>query len=217
VDVQVVKDVPAAFAGVVREARPSTMALSGGTTARRCYEHLAQFADLAWARMQVLISDERWVPTDHADSNEGMARRVLLDRVRARNIHSARGAGATIEEAAVAYEAVVKRFMPSDVVHLGLGEDGHTASLFPGSPALAETERLVVATGDDAHQHPRLTFTYPALARSRLIVFTVEGEEKRRAFARVRSGDDLPATRVRADRVLWLVAPEVAAAGRGRG
>jgi len=216
-DVQVTSDVPAAFARIVREARPRTIALSGGETARRCYEHLAGFADLEWSRMQVLIGDERWVGVDHPDSNEGMARRALLDRVGATNVHSARGAGATLKDAASAYHAVVEQFLPIDVVHLGRGEDGHTASLFPGSPALAETERLVVTTGDDGHPHQRLTLTYPALARSRLVVFTVEGEEKRTAFGRVRSGDDVPAGRVRAERVVWLVTPEVAGLRAGRG
>jgi 6-phosphogluconolactonase len=209
-EVQVVGDVPAAFAGVVRRTRASSIALSGGETARRCYGHLAGFADLDWQRIQVLIGDERWVPVDDPDSNEGMAREVLLDRVGATRIASARNAGTSPEAAASAYAAVVDRASPIDIVHLGLGQDGHTASLFPGSPALAETERLVVATGDALHPHPRLTFTYPALARSRLVVFTVEGDDKREAFTRVRNGEDVPAARVRADRVLWLVTPEVA-------
>lgn len=209
-EVQVVGDVPAAFVGLVRETRPSSIALSGGDTARRCYEHLAPFADLDWARTDVLIGDERWVPVDDPDSNEGMARAVLLDRVGARRVHSARDAGATLEQAAAAYDELVAGFDGVELVHLGLGEDGHTASLFPGSPALAETDRMVVATGDDAHPHPRLTVTYPALARARLVVFTVEGEGKREAFARVRNGADVPAARVHAERVVWLVDPVAA-------
>jgi 6-phosphogluconolactonase len=216
-DVQLVGDVPAAFAGLVREERPATLALSGGDTARRCYEHLAGFADLDWSAMEVLIGDERWVPVDAPDSNEGMVRQVLLDRVGADKVHSARDAGRTPEEAAAAYDRVVGRLSPLDLVHLGLGEDGHTASLFPGSPALAEVERLVVATGDDQHPHERLTLTYPALARARLVVFTVEGEDKRDALARVRNGDDVPAARVRAERVVWLVDPAAAGLTGGRG
>ena len=90
-------------------------------------------------------------------------------------------------------------------MHLGLGPDGHTASLFPGSPALEERERLVVATGDDLHPHPRLTLTFPAIAQSRLAVFTVAGEGKREALQRVKAGDDLPAARISAERVIWLV------------
>lgn len=212
-EVQVVANVAAAFAGLVRAERPSTLALSGGETARRCYERLAEFPDLDWQAIQVLISDERWVPVDDPDSNEGTARRALLDRVGATRVASARNAGATPQAAAAAYEAVVERAEPIDLVHLGLGGDGHTASLFPGSPALAETERLVVATGDEQHPHERLTFTYPALERSRLVVFTVDVAAKRDVFARVRAGEDLPAARVRAERVLWLVTPEVAGVG----
>jgi 6-phosphogluconolactonase len=209
-EMQVVGDVPGAFAGLVREVRPRTFAVSGGATARACYERLAAFADLGWADMEVLVGDERWVPVDDPDSNEGMARAALLDRVGVGTVHSARGAGATIDEAAVAYAALVDRVGPIDLVHLGLGEDGHTASLFPGAPALAETERLVVATASEHHPHARLTLTYPALERARLAVFTVTDEAKREAFARVRAGDDVPAARVRAERVVWLVTPEVA-------
>ncbi len=209
-EIQVVGDVAGAFTALVRETQPSSFAVSGGATARRCYQHLAGFADVDWAGVDVLIGDERWVPVDDPDSNEGMAREVLLDRVGARRIHSARESAPTLDEAAVAYARVVAGFGQIDLVHLGLGEDGHTASLFPGSAALAETERLVVATADELHPHPRLTFTYPALQRARLVVFTVEGEGKREAFARIRDGEDLPAGRVRADHVLWLVTPEVA-------
>lgn len=209
-EIQVVGDVAAAFAGLVRATQPTSVALSGGATARRCYTHLAGFADIDWASVEVLIGDERWVPVDDPDSNEGMAREVLLDRVGATRVHSARAAGPTLDEAAVAYDEVVRSRQPIDIVHLGLGDDGHTASLFPGAPSLAETERLVVATADALHPHPRLTFTYPALERARLVVFTVEGEGKREVFNRVRHGEDLPAARVRAQRVVWLVAPEVA-------
>lgn len=209
-EIQVVGDVAAAFAGLVRETRPASVALSGGATARGCYAHLAAFSDVDWPSIDVLIGDERWVPVDDPDSNEGMAREVLLERVGATRVHSARGAAPTLDEAAVAYHEVVSGFDPIDLVHLGLGEDGHTASLFPGAPALAETERLVVATADALHPHPRLTLTYPALERARLVVFTVEGEGKREVFAKVRDGEDLPAARVRAQRVLWLVTPEVA-------
>lgn len=213
-EMRVVEDVAAAFTGMVRTARPQSFAISGGSTAQACYEHLAKFQDLAWSRMNVLVGDERWVPVEDPDSNEGMARAALLDRVGAMRIHSARNAGSTVDEAAAAYSRVVERFATIDVIHLGLGEDGHTASLFPGAPALDETERLVVATAHPNHPHPRLTFTYPALARGGLVIFTVDGASKREAFARVRRGEDVPASRVRAARIVWLVSPE-AVAGAG--
>jgi 6-phosphogluconolactonase/glucosamine-6-phosphate isomerase/deaminase len=117
------------------------------------------------------------------------------------------GAGDTIEAAAAAYDGEVAAAPPIALVHLGLGPDGHTASLFPGSAALTVVDRLVVTNADDLHPHPRLTFTYPALARARLVVFTVAGSDKRDALARVRAGDDLPAAKVDADRVVWLVDP----------
>jgi 6-phosphogluconolactonase/glucosamine-6-phosphate isomerase/deaminase len=82
--------------------------------------------------------------------------------------------------------------------------------LFPGSPALSAQDRLVVATGDDAHPHPRLTLTFPGLARADVALVTVEGEEKAEAWRRVRSGDDVPAARITAGEVIWLVDPAAA-------
>jgi 6-phosphogluconolactonase len=139
-----------------------------------------------------------------------MARQVLLDRVRPAAVHSMRGAGGTPDEAADAYDALLRELGPVALVHLGLGPDGHTASLFPGTRALEERERLVVTNGDDAHPHLRLTFTFPALAMSGLAVFTVAGDDKRDAFARVRADGDVPAAHVTAQRVLWLVDPDAA-------
>jgi 6-phosphogluconolactonase len=204
-EVRRVTHVPSAFAELVAAEVPRSIALSGGDTARMCYELLATAADVDWSRVSVYFGDERWVPVHDPDSNEGMARLAFLDEVQPRVVHSMRRAGDTLEEAATAYDALVRRDPPIDLVHLGLGPDGHTASLFPGSPALDEKERFVVATGDDWHPHPRLTFTFPALARARLVVFTVSGPEKRDAMERIRAGADLPAARVRADRVVWLV------------
>ena len=102
------------------------------------------------------------------------------------------------------YDALVRSSPPIDIVHLGLGPDGHTASLFPGSPALEERERLVVETGDDEHPYRRVTFTFPAIERSHLAVVTVAGEDKREAVARIRAGEQLPGACIRAERVLWL-------------
>lgn len=202
--VLVVDDVPAAFAALVAARAPRSIALSGGGTARACYEAVAGDRP-DWAGVVVLFGDERWVPVDHEDSNEGMARRVLLGRVGGCDVRSMRAAGATPASAAAAYDAGLAAHGPVDLVHLGLGPDGHTASLFPGSPALDESERLVVATGDDAHPHPRITWTFPAISTGRVVVVTVAGASKRAAWARVRAGEDVPAARVRAAEVLWLV------------
>ena len=202
-----------AFATLVDEEAPSTVALSGGSTARRCYEALARSAEADWTSCTVLFGDERWVDVDSADSNEGMARRVLLDAVEPAGIWSMRDAGATPEAAADAYERLVARLGGIDLVHLGLGGDGHTASLFPGSPALDVDDRLVVATGDAAHRHRRVTLTFPGIARARLAVVTASGTDKADAWRRLCRGDDVPAGRVRADRVVWLVDPAVVSSG----
>ena len=86
-----------------------------------------------------------------------------------------------------------------------MGPDGHTASLFPHTEVLDETDRFVVPNGDADHPHPRLTFTFPAIARSPLVVVAVSGAEKREPIARIRAGEDLPAARIRASEVIWLV------------
>ena len=197
-EVRVVDDVPAAFAELVIEEEPESVALSGGDLARRCYEQLAA-RDVDWRGVTVLFGDERKVAVESEDSNEGMARRALLDHVKPVAVHS------LVELGADAYDELVRSLPPIELVHLGMGPDGHTASLFPGSPALDVADRLVVDTGDDRHQHPRLTFTFPAIARAQLAVVTVAGEEKRDAWRRLGAGEDLPAQRIRASRVIWLV------------
>jgi 6-phosphogluconolactonase len=205
-EVRVVDDVPRAFADLFAAESPPSLTLSGGSTARECYELLAG-AGVEWTGIDVFFGDERWVPVDDPDSNEGAARRTFLDNVGPREVHSMRNAGDTPDRAADGYDRLLRRYGPLHFVHLGLGPDGHTASLFPGSPTLEESERLVAATGDDLHPHPRLTLTFPALKQSRLAVFTVAGEEKRDALRRVKAGEDLPGARVSAARVIWLVDP----------
>jgi 6-phosphogluconolactonase len=208
-EVRIVDDVVVAFAALVAERTPASIALSGGSTAEHCYAALRE-VPLDWARVDVYLGDERFVPVTDPDSNEGMARRVLLDAVAPHAIHSLAGAGATVEMAALAYDALVRAAAPLDLVHLGLGPDGHTASLFPGTAALDEHERWVITNEDALHPHPRLTFTFPAIASARLAVFTVAGAEKRDAFTRIRAGEDLPGGRVRAQEVIWLVDPAAA-------
>jgi 6-phosphogluconolactonase len=212
-EVRVVDHVPSSFARLVTSVAPRSIALSGGGTARTCYELLATAANVDWRSVEIFFGDERWVPVQDPESNEGMARLAFLDEVEPAAIHSMHGAGPTIEEAADAYDALLRASPPIELVHLGLGPDGHTASLFPGSPSLDETERLALATGDNLHPHLRLTITFPAIAASRLAVVTVAGSDKREAMDRLRAGDDLPAARVRAGQVVWLV--DRAAAGLG--
>ncbi|MCU1379293.1 MAG: 6-phosphogluconolactonase [Acidimicrobiales bacterium] len=194
-----IDDVATAFADVVVRDQPQTFALSGGNTARRCYETLATRSGIDWPSVEILFSDERMVPVDHPDSNEGVARAELLDHVPVKAIHSMANSDAET------YDALVRSLGSIDLVHLGMGADGHTASLFPGTPALDITDRYVVTNSDELHPHPRLTFTYPGIALGRHVVLTVEGEEKRDAWNRVLAGEDLPAGRVWAEQITWLV------------
>jgi 6-phosphogluconolactonase len=207
----VVDDVAAAFADLVRRLDPPSIALSGGETARRCYAALARHPPKGWAAVEVYFGDERWVPATDPASNEGLARAALLDQVPPRRVHSLRAAGVTPATAATAYDALLRTRPPLALVHLGLGADGHTASLFPGSPALDEREAFVVVAHDEAHAWERLTFTLPAIARAATVVFTVAGPDKRDALTRVRAHDSrCPAARVVAARVIWLVGRDAA-------
>ena len=182
------------------------MVLSGGPTARRCYECLATRSTgrIDWSLVDIYMGDERCVAPDDPDANQRLVRETLIDRVG--------GVGSfrpmSCQEGPEAYERLIAPVADFDVVHLGLGPDGHSASLFPGSSALAAAPgRLVVRSVDpnDRNPHERMTLTLEALARAQLVVFTVSGESKREAFAAVWSGADLPAARVRARRILWLV------------
>lgn len=202
-------------------------ALSGGSTPSRLYELLAQspYRDaFPWQRAHVFWSDERFVPTGDARSNYRMARETLLSHVSIprTNIHPIPTEGTEPEYAAMAYERTLKSYYGAarldperalfDMTLLGLGEDGHIASLFPGAPALSEHERWVVAVTERAAE-PRISLTYPALESSRQAVFLVSGELKREILARVLRGEsDLPAAKLKPKgRLLWLV--DAAAAG----
>jgi 6-phosphogluconolactonase len=210
-----VDDVAAEFAERVIEsfhARPNdgySFALSGGSTARRCYERLADDAgtQIDWWKVDVYWGDERCVPLDHEDSNYRLAREALLDRVGAANATYPM----RCEEGPDPYQLRIGELGKFDVIHLGLGRDCHTASLFPGSPALqADPGRLVVMNEDPSghNRWPRMTLTFAGIARARLVLVTVSGEEKREALSRVRNGEDsCPASHIRADRVVWLVDP----------
>jgi 6-phosphogluconolactonase len=187
-----------------------TIGLSGGSTPRRLYQLLAEtpFRDnLPWERIHWFWGDERLVPWDDPASNYGMARAAMLSRapVPPENIHGVVTTG-TPEEAAGRYESVLKSYYGSaslvpdkplfDVQLLGLGEDGHTASLIPGTRALDERERWT-AEIIGARPEPRITLTYPALESCRHTAFLVAGADKREILNRVLSGDQaLPAARV---------------------
>jgi len=173
------------------------IALAGGSTPRALYPRLVRTVD--WARTDVFFGDERTVPPDDPQSNYRMARETLLDaaRVSAKNVHRWLGEADDLDAAARVYELALGVGGDLDLAILGLGVDGHTASLFPDTTALAETERLAVSVDVPALGTRRLTLTYPALMAARTICFLVAGADKRAALADVlRPESTRPAARL---------------------
>lgn len=202
--------------------------LSGGSTPERLYRLLASEyrARVPWPRVHWFFGDERFVPADSKDSNMRMAKQALFDRapVPAANIHAIATGAASPDEAAVLYEKELQRFYGAErldprrplfaVVLLGLGEDGHTASVFPGDPLLAETHRWVAGVERQglAPLVPRVTLMLPALASTRELLFLVSGARKREALQRVLAGEHLPAAHARTEgAIVWLVDREALA------
>jgi 6-phosphogluconolactonase len=195
--------------------------LSGGSTPRRLYETLSAnpiAARMPWDRIHWFFGDERFVPHDHPDSNFRMVETALFSRapIARANIHPIPTEGMTSEKAAADYEQTLQRFYGGTsldsnrplfgVMLLGLGEDGHTASLFPGNPVLNERRRWAAAV-NGGPGHTRITLTYPVLNSSALAAFLVAGQSKRDILARALGGDDsLPALGLRpAGRLFWFV------------
>jgi 6-phosphogluconolactonase len=219
----------------VAERGAFSLALSGGSTPRRLYVLLADpaapfRARFPWDHTHVFFGDERPVPPDHPESNFRMATETLLAHVPVASVHRIR---AEEPDAAEAYQAELRQAFGIpvggapprlDLVLLGLGPDGHTASLFPGSPALAEQDRWVVSPFVERLGTRRTTLTFPVLNRAGAVVFLVAGGEKAGVLQRVLAPEPgtelLPAARVRPGRgeLLWIVdvaaASEVGAAGR---
>jgi 6-phosphogluconolactonase len=206
----------------VRERGRFMIALAGGATPRLTYMRLAQapwIDAVPWDRTWVFFGDERGVPPEHPDSNYRMAQETLLGKVPVppERVFRMAGERADLDEAAADYaRALAAAFgtrrgeLPRfDLILLGMGIDGHTASLFPGSPALKEVFRPVVAVHAAAAAVPqRLTLTYPVLNRAAHVVFLVAGAEKARAVKAVlRDGAPLPAGLVQPEdgRLLWML------------
>ncbi len=199
-----------------------TVALSGGSTPHATYSLLAstEFAPrVDWARVQVFWGDERCVPPDHPESDYRMARETLLDHVPlpAGNVHRIR-AELDPRRAAALYqeelEAVLGTGGRFDLILLGMGADGHTASLFPGTLALEEKTRWVVENYVESLDSWRVTLTRPMLNAARQVTFLVSGAAKAETLARVRAGERLPAALVHPSpgRLTWMV--DSAAAGQ---
>jgi len=230
-------DDPAALARHVAEWMTATalaakgdfrVSLSGGSTPRALYGLLASDAFVhrfPWQRVSWYWGDERFVPHDHPESNYRMTREAMLSKapVPPANVHPVPADG-TPDDAALRYEATLqaaygKATLDSsrpffDITLLGLGTDGHTASLLPGEPVLEERKRWVAAV---SHGRPevRITMTYPLIDSSRYVAFLVAGKEKSAMLNAIRAGgSNVPAARVKpAGELIWFV--DRAAAGQG--
>ena len=204
-----------------------TFVLSGGTSPRLLYELLAQppFSErMPWSGIYLFWGDERCVPPDHPHSNFGVARQALLSKVPipAVNVYPMSGAAAPPEAAAVQYEESLRAFFQAgrglrfpvfDLLLLGLGPDGHTASLFPGDPALEEERRWAraVRVASASPPVPRITLTLPVINRARTVLFLVSGAGKKKVLDAILSEPEkaalrYPAARVKpSGRITWLI------------
>jgi 6-phosphogluconolactonase len=211
-ELQVTDDLVGDAVRLFEEISPRTIALSGGSTPKPVYERLAE-TPYPWHEVDVFFGDERCVPPDHPDSNYGMAHEALLSKVQAR-VHSMIGcdADAYTRELETVFGAGAPRF---DLLLLGIGDDGHTCSLFPGRPELDVTDRWVVYVPHPGMppMHPRLTLTFPVLDAAHVALFLVQGEKKRDPLRKLLEGDEsIPAARVHSERVIVLADPKAAPA-----
>jgi 6-phosphogluconolactonase len=205
----------------IQERGLFTIALSGGSTPKPLYEAIAT-QQLPWDKIHVFWGDERYVPPDHPDSNQLMARRAWLDRVDIpdSNIHAMPTDEADPAVAARKYEEHLREFfqiqvgeIPAlDLILLGMGDDGHTASLFPHTEALSVRDRLITVGNKDAQ--PRITFTVPLINHARCVMFVVAGTNKRPALAQVFApiADDLsyPSRLIQPQGKLWWLLDQTA-------
>lgn len=209
---------------VLRRAKPETparIALAGGSTPQPIYQQLARSDSVDWSNVQVFFGDERTVGPDHEDSNYRMAEESLfrVAGIPDENVFRIRGE-LDPEEAARLYEQQIKQVFNAtgheaprfDLILLGMGADGHTASLFPNTPALDEYSRLVVANPVPQKDTIRITLTYPVLNAAHQVVFLVTGEDKAPALREVMfAGCNVPpAGRLEPDRgsVIWFLDAE---------
>ncbi|HBB35096.1 MAG TPA: 6-phosphogluconolactonase [Cyanobacteria bacterium UBA8803] len=185
----------------IQERDRCTIALAGGGTPKPLYEAIAT-QDLPWEKIHIFWGDERYVPADHPDSNQGMARSAWLSKVNIpeTNIHPMPTDGVTPEADASKHEAQLYDFFKTsvgefpqfDVILLGIGDDAHTASLFPNTEALHVRDRLVTVGNKDGQ--PRITFTAPLINQAHCIIFLVAGASKQTALSQIFASDADPMT-----------------------
>ena len=216
-------DLAMAAAELFVAQNPETVALSGGSTPKLMFQILAdQFRDdVSWDRTHVFWSDERHVPPDDPESNYRLAHEALLSHVPvvAENVHRIRSENPNAAAAAAEYEQtiveVTKQTLPRlDLIFLGLGTDGHTASIFPGSEVLHETTRLVAAPYVEKFKSHRITMTLPLINNGSSVVFLVSGAEKAEIVKEVLEGENnYPAQAVKPTQgeLIWMLDKEAAA------
>lgn len=187
-----------------------TVALSGGSTPNAIYRLLAEKPQsLDWSKVHLFWSDERAAPPTHPDSNYHSAMQSGLARlpIPSNHIFRMQAEKMPLETAAADYEALIKKILPFDLVMLGVGEDGHTASLFPNTAALAIEDRLVAANWVPQKKSWRMTFTYPCIHNSRHIVIYALGASKEAIVPEVLSTLSYPASRIGESgrKALWIL------------
>ncbi len=205
----------------IQEQGRCTIALAGGGTPKPLYEAIAS-QDLPWEKIHVFWGDERYVPPDHPDSNQGMARSAWLEKVDipSANIHPMPTDGATPAADAQKHEVELRDFFGTpegefpklDVILLGIGDDAHTASLFPHTEALQVQDQLVTVGNKDGQ--PRITFTAPLINHAHCVIFLVAGASKRPALAQIFAPDadvlTYPARLIQPQGELWWLLDESA-------
>jgi 6-phosphogluconolactonase len=212
-EIRVVDDVPAAYAALIEEAflaganargsQPFRLAASGGNSGAASFRALIA-SQLDFSKVDLYFVDERCVDPSSEDSNQHALVEILGDTLTTlAGFHAM-----SCEAGAEAYEQELRAAGTLDAVQLGLGPDGHTASIFPGSAALEVNDsRLVVKNVDPSgrNEHDRLTLTYAGIHLAPLVIFCVIGAARADVVAKIAAGEDLPASRVSADRVIWLI------------
>jgi 6-phosphogluconolactonase len=213
------------FARCVKDAVTAhgrfTVALSGGSTPKSLYALLATYSTLPWDKIYFFFGDERHVPPDSPESNYRMAREALLSKIPgpASNVFRVPGETPDADQVAITYEQTIRQFFKTppgsfprfDLILLGMGPDGHTASLFPKTKALQEKSRLFVANWVEKFKTSRLTLTLPVLNNAAEVMFLVSGPDKAPALREVLQGDQsgelFPAKLVQpvSGKLMWLV------------
>lgn len=215
--------------------RPVSVALAGGTTPHRLYQVLAASGtggEVPWPQVDVFFGDERAVGLDHVESNYNMAQRTMLDNlpIEPSRIHPMRGDADDLDASAAEYEQTIRRAVPAgadgipqlDFILLGVGGDGHTASLFPNTEAINEKKKLVAAVFVPVLDRKRLTFTFPLINAARNVMLLVMGDDKADVMAALLGPEcaaksRLPASKVRPKDGMLTIVMDAAAARRSRG